>query len=135
MSSVGSPTEVSTISIVMRPALGILAAPILAHVAVKLKQKKTLKQILMKPTLYKIPIWNMIQIIFWKIYNAFLNNKKEIGYSKKKQQLFSFFEKYEQKLVLLTLMDLIHYILISCIFSFSSNSVCYYQPNQISTFS
>lgn len=56
MSSVGSPTEVSTISIVMRPALGILAAPILAHVAVKLKQKKTLKQILMKPTLYKIPI-------------------------------------------------------------------------------
>lgn len=40
MSSVGSPTEVSTISIVMRPALGILAAPILAHVAVKLKQKK-----------------------------------------------------------------------------------------------
>lgn len=51
MSSVGSPTEVSTISIVMRPALGILAAPILAHVAVKLKQKKILKQILMKPTL------------------------------------------------------------------------------------
>lgn len=77
----------------------------------------------------------MIQIIFWKIYNAFLNKKKEIGYSKKNQQLFSFFEKYEQKLVLLTLMDLIHYILISCIFSFSSNSVCYYQPNQISTFS
>lgn len=122
MSSVGSPTEVSTISIVMRPALGILAAPILAHVAVKLKQKKILKQILMKPTLYKIPIWNMIQIIFWKIYNAFLNKKKEIGYSKK-QQLFSFVEKYEQKLVLLTLMDLIQYILISCIFSFSSNSV------------
>lgn len=50
----------------------------------------------------------MIQIIFWKIYNAFLNKKKEIGYSKKNQQLFSFFEKYEQKLVLLTLMDLIH---------------------------
>lgn len=56
MSSVGSPTEVSTISIVMRPALGILAAPILAHVAVKLKQKKILKQILMKPTVCKIPI-------------------------------------------------------------------------------
>lgn len=56
MSSVGSPTEVSTISIVMRPALGILAAPILAHVAVKLKQNKILKQILMKPTLCKIPI-------------------------------------------------------------------------------
>lgn len=43
MSSVGSPTEVSTISIVMRPALGILAAPILAHVAVKLKQKKDIE--------------------------------------------------------------------------------------------
>lgn len=37
MSSTGRPTEVSTINIVTRPALGILAAPILAQVAVKLK--------------------------------------------------------------------------------------------------
>ena len=36
MSLVGSPTAVSTSIIVTRPALGTLAAPILARVAVKL---------------------------------------------------------------------------------------------------
>ena len=36
MSSVGSPTEVRTINMVISPALGILAAPILAQVAVTL---------------------------------------------------------------------------------------------------
>lgn len=36
MSLVGSPTEVRTINMVISPALGILAAPILAQVAVTL---------------------------------------------------------------------------------------------------
>ena len=40
MSSVGRPTAVKTISIVTRPALGTLAAPILARVAVKLNREK-----------------------------------------------------------------------------------------------
>lgn len=106
MSSVGSPTEVSTISIVMRPALGILAAPILAHVAVKLKQKKILKQILMKPTLYKIPIWNMIQIIFWKIYNAFLNKKKRNWLQQKKPTTFFIFWKIWTKVSLIDINGL-----------------------------
>jgi len=37
MSSVGSPTEVNTITMVTRPACGMPAAPILAAVAVMLK--------------------------------------------------------------------------------------------------
>ena len=36
ISSVGRPTAVKTINMVTRPALGILAAPILAQVAVRL---------------------------------------------------------------------------------------------------
>ena len=40
MSSVGSPTEVRTITIVTRPACGIPAAPMLAAVAVILEQRK-----------------------------------------------------------------------------------------------
>ena len=40
MSSVGSPTAVKTRIIVTRPALGMLAAPILARVAVKLRIKQ-----------------------------------------------------------------------------------------------
>lgn len=39
MSSAGSPTEVNTMIMVTSPALGIAAAPILAHVAVKLSKK------------------------------------------------------------------------------------------------
>ena len=39
MSFVGSPTAVNTNNIVTRPADGTLAAPILANVAVKLKQR------------------------------------------------------------------------------------------------
>ena len=38
ISSVGSPTAVSTSIIVIRPALGTLAAPTLANVAVKLRK-------------------------------------------------------------------------------------------------
>lgn len=38
MSSVGSPTEVSTITMVTKPACGMPAAPILAAVAVILKR-------------------------------------------------------------------------------------------------
>ena len=37
-SSTGRPTEVRTINIVTSPALGIAAAPIAAHVAVRLKR-------------------------------------------------------------------------------------------------
>lgn len=40
MSSVGSPTEVRTITMVTRPACGIPAAPILAAVAVMLDGRK-----------------------------------------------------------------------------------------------
>lgn len=39
MSSVGRPTEVSTITMVTSPACGIPAAPILAAVAVMLKEE------------------------------------------------------------------------------------------------
>lgn len=39
MSSVGRPTEVSTITMVTSPACGIPAAPILAAVAVMLREK------------------------------------------------------------------------------------------------
>lgn len=39
ISSVGKPTDVKTSIIVTRPALGTLAAPILAAVAVKLKNE------------------------------------------------------------------------------------------------
>lgn len=40
MSSVGSPTEVRTITMVTRPACGIPAAPMLAAVAVMLDGRK-----------------------------------------------------------------------------------------------
>ena len=40
MSLVGSPTAVNTSSMVTNPALGTLAAPILASVAVKLRVKQ-----------------------------------------------------------------------------------------------
>jgi len=43
MSWVGRPTAVRIRSIVTSPALGILAAPTLARVAVKLKKKKKIK--------------------------------------------------------------------------------------------
>ena len=39
MSSVGNPTDVSTITIVTRPACGIPAAPMLAAVAVMLEDR------------------------------------------------------------------------------------------------
>ncbi len=42
MSSVGRPTEVNTITMVTRPAWGIPAAPILAAVAVMLRQKRNI---------------------------------------------------------------------------------------------
>ncbi len=45
MSSVGRPTDVSTITMVTRPACGIPAAPILAAVAVILKGKVQKMQI------------------------------------------------------------------------------------------
>ena len=41
MSSAGSPTDVSTMIIVTRPALGIAAAPILAQVAVRLEHSNS----------------------------------------------------------------------------------------------
>lgn len=40
MSSVGKPTEVSTITMVTRPACGIPAAPMLAAVAVMLREQR-----------------------------------------------------------------------------------------------
>ena len=45
MSSVGKPTEVRTMIIVTRPALGILAAPTLARVAVKLKNNDAIETV------------------------------------------------------------------------------------------
>lgn len=46
MSSVGSPTEVSTITMVTSPACGIPAAPILAAVAVMLAEQVEEKQLI-----------------------------------------------------------------------------------------
>ena len=51
MSSAGSPTEVRTITMVTNPALGIDAAPILAHVAVTLKPLQAFKMLLWKTTI------------------------------------------------------------------------------------
>lgn len=67
MSSVGSPTEVSTMTIVTRPACGIPAAPMLAAVAVILWQRKKGISFTDDGLLCKKPHHDSIR--------AFLNNK------------------------------------------------------------